>query len=280
VTDTSRDAAGAGFRRRDLELADLPGLATFAPEDWHIALDAVLMQHINRRYFRARVARDTDDRIAAVGQGIITGTAGWLGNIIVRPDARQRGLGTHITQDLIDVLGGHGCTTLLLIATALGEPVYRRLRFRRTSDYVFLRVPRLAPAAAAMVRRLQPPDIQRVLELDAWATAETRRGLLEPCLASGWGVDDGRGALDGFFLPAFGAGLVVASRPDAGLQLLAFKHAFFGGDAVVPAANDAALEFLRRHGARETLRVPRMALGNELDWRPECVFARASGYCG
>ena len=118
--------ARAGFRCRDLALGDVPRLATFAPEDWHVALDTVLLQHVGRRYFHARVAFDAD-RIAAVGQGIVTGATGWLGNIIVGPDVRHRGLGTRITQELIDILHAQGCSTLLLIATALGEPVYVRL---------------------------------------------------------------------------------------------------------------------------------------------------------
>jgi GNAT superfamily N-acetyltransferase len=267
------------FRCRDLELGDVPRLATFAPEDWHVALDAVLLQHVGRRYFHARVAFDAD-RIAAVGQGIVTGATGWLGNIIVGPDVRHRGLGTRITQELIDILRAQGCSTLLLIATALGEPVYVRLGFRRTAEYVFLTVPRLTFAPTASVRRLQPFDLARVLDLDAWATNEARQDLLEPHLWSGWGHVDPQGALDGFFLPTFGAGLVIANRPDAGLQLLGFKHAYFPGPAVVPAGNALALDFLVAHGAQETLRAPRMVLGDEIGWRPECVFARASGYCG
>ncbi len=48
---------------------------------------------------------------------------------------------------------------------------------------------------------------------------------------------------------------------------------------VVPAANAAALHFLDAHRARETARAPRMVLGEDAAWRPESVFARASGNC-
>jgi GNAT superfamily N-acetyltransferase len=257
----------------------VPLLATFAPEDWRMALDGVLLQHVGRRYFHARVAFDAG-RIAAVGQGIVTGAAGWLGNIIVRPDVRHRGLGTRITRELIDILRVEGCSTLLLIATALGEPVYQRLGFRRTAEYVFLHVPRLTFAPTASVRRLQPPDVESVLALDAWATDEARLDLLKPHVGSGWGHVDPDGALDGFFLPTFGAGLVIASRPEGGLELLGFKHACYPGPAVLPTTNKLASQFLIAHGARETARAPRMVLGDEIGWRPECVFARASGYCG
>ena len=43
-----------------------------------------------------------------------------IANIIVRPDARKRGLGSLLTQDIVDILRALGCSTLLLIATELG----------------------------------------------------------------------------------------------------------------------------------------------------------------
>ena len=270
---------GQELQLHDLELAEIPGLESFAPEEWQIALDAVVLQHFGRQYFHGRVMADARG-VVAVGQGIVTGGVGWIGNVIVRPEARRRGLGTRLTMDLVERLRARGCVTLLLIATELGAPVYLKLGFRRTGDYVFLRVPRLPPPATRSCRRLQPSQADEVLKLDRLATDESRTELLGPHLGTGWGHVDRSGSLDGYFLPSLGAGLVVASGPEAGLELLAFKHAFFPGDAVVPAGNSSALQFLVAHGAEETSRSPRMALGDELAWRPEWVFARGSGYCG
>jgi GNAT superfamily N-acetyltransferase len=272
-------AGGHQLQLRDLELSDLPGLASFAPEEWRVALDAVLLQHIDRGYFRGRVAVDAQG-VVAMGQGILTGDAGWIGNIIVRPEARRHGLGTRLTQDLVECLRGLGCSTQLLIATDLGAPIYSKLGFRRTSEYVFLRAPRLPPPSMRCLGRLQPAQADEVLTLDRLATGESRAELLAPHLATGWGHLAASGSLDGYFLPSLGAGLVVASQPAAGLELLAFKHAFFPDNAVVPATNTSALQFLAAHGAEETSRSPRMALGDEVAWRPEWIFARASGYCG
>ena len=119
-----------------------------------------------------------------------------------------------------------------------------------------------------------------MLRLDAGVTGESRAELLEPHLGSAWVWVDRERSLAGFFLPSFGSGLILAEGPAAGLDLLRFKHAHFPQHAVVPAANSAALTFLREQGARETARAPRMALGDEAEWRPECVFARAAGFCG
>ena len=264
---------------RRLELRDIPDLADFAPPEWRMALDAVLLQHIGRDYFLGRVAT-TASGVVAVGQGIVTGRTGWVGNIIVRPDSRRQGLGSRMTRELIDALRGRGCSSLLLIATASGESVYRKIGFRRTSEYVFLDVPRLPPREDAAIRHLGPADSRQVLSLDLRATGESRADLLAPHLASAWGHEGPEGVLDGFFLPSLGGGLVVAESGRAGEALLCFKHAHAPGPAVVPAGNTAALRLLLGQGAREAARAPRMVLGEDAEWRPEHVFARASGYCG
>jgi len=264
---------------RDLQRADIPRLASFAPLEWRMALDVVLREHFGRSYFRARVAT-VASRIVAVGQSIATGRTGWIGNIIVQADMRNRGLGSRMTEELIAVLRGQSCSSVLLVATAMGEPVYKKLGFRRTAAYVFLEVPRLSSPVTNAIRRVEPADVDHVMGIDATVTGETRKELLDSHLASGWvHVDRDRG-IDGFFLPTLGSGLVLANGAPAGLDLLRFKHAHFSRSAVVPAANTAALQFLVEQGARETTRAPRMALGDEADWRPECVFARATGFCG
>lgn len=264
---------------RDLELDDIPQLAAFAPAEWHVALDHVLLQHVGRSYFRARVAADADG-IAAVGHCIMTGRTGWLGNIIVRPDARRRGLGSAMTRDLVAMLRLRGCSRALLVATPMGERVYAAQGFRAVSHYVFLDVPRLPPFTPDRIRCLKAGERADVLRLDAAATGEARSEMLAPHLASGWvhlGHDD---CVDGFFLPSLGAGLVVASGAGAGLDLLRFKHAFYPAAAVVPEANRAARQFLIDQGARETAKAPRMAAGGDVEWRPDWIFARAAGYCG
>lgn len=242
-------------------------------------LDAAMIQHVGRRYFHARVATMAS-RIVAVGQGVATGRTGWIGNIIVSPDMRGRGLGARMTQQIMFWLLDQGCSTMLLTATEAGEPVYRKLGFRQTAEYVFLDTPRLPPPAAGAVRRLEPDDVNQVARIDASVTGETRVELLEPHLGSGWVWADRDRGLAGFFLPTFGQGLVLADDPAAGVDLLRFKHAFFPRNAVVPAANTVALTFLAEHGARQTARAPRMALGDEADWMPHGVFGRAAGFCG
>jgi len=270
---------GADVESRDLARCDIPRLADFAPEEWGLSLDTVLFEHLEWPYFHALVLTGAD-RILAVGHGIMTRPVGWIGNVIVRPEVRRRGLGARITRELMDWLLGRGCRTLVLIATPMGEPVYRKLGFRTTGEYVFLRLPRLPFAPSASIERLQDRGVEELLRLDAAAIGEARRDLLQPYLAAGWGHVSADGSLDGFFLPSFGAGYIAASRPEVGLELLVFKHALYRGSTVIPAANHTALRFLIDHGAEETARAPRMEFGDDLHWRPEWIYSRASGYSG
>jgi GNAT superfamily N-acetyltransferase len=264
---------------RPLRRSDIPLLAGFAPPEWNIALDSVLLEHCERPYSHALVIASAPG-ILAVGEGIANGNAGWLGNIVVHPEARNRGLGARLTAALVESLTAGGCRSLALTATPLGEPVYRKLGFRPDGAYVFLRMPRLEPESFPSIRRALEPDLPAVLRLDSFATGESRAALLQPYLPSAWVHTQPDGAIDGYFLPTLGAGPVAAVNPGAGGDLLAFKHAYFHGAAVVPAANQAALRFFLERGAEESSRLQRMALGEELPWRPECIYARGAGYCG
>ena len=264
---------------RDLELSDIPKLAGFAPEEWNMALDAVLLEHFGRGYFHARVSA-ASDRTLAVGQGIATGHAGWIGNIIVRPEARNRGLGSRVTQDIVELLRARDCSAFLLIATELGEPVYQKLGFRKTGEYVFLRLPRLPEPPNNLCEATPTVRDRCGVQTGRFCDRRDTRG---PARSAPWRCMGPRGSrrhAGRLFPSVFRRGLVVASRPPAGLELLRFKHAFYPCNAVVPAGNSAALHFLIEHGAEETARAPRMALGDEVAWRPECIFARGAGYCG
>ena len=60
--------------------------------------------------------------------------AGYLWGVYVRPDQRQRGLATRLTQAALDYLEAIGCTRVNLHASQHGEPVYRKMGFRDTNE--------------------------------------------------------------------------------------------------------------------------------------------------
>jgi predicted acetyltransferase len=60
----------------------------------------------------------------------------WFGHIIVHPDYRNRGLGKAISESLVKIYENNNCSTAYLIATDLGEPVYKKIGFEVETEYI------------------------------------------------------------------------------------------------------------------------------------------------
>jgi len=266
---------------RPLQRHEIPQLEGMAPPEWNSDLPAFMISHFGEPYFFPIVA-DLGGAIAGVGNGIQNGETGWLGNIIVRPEHRNLGFGTQLTRSLIQHFAATGCRRQLLIATPLGERLYRKLDFQVSSHYRFFKGSRLTgPTDFSTLRGIGPQDSGPILDLDRMFSGEDRGRMLSKFFSDGWVHQDRSSRkVDGFFLPAFGAGLIIAANKDAGLALLRLKHSQEERTAVVPEANRDAVDFLLRNGFEEFMTAPRMFLGEEADWKPQCIYARGSGYSG
>ena len=266
---------------RPLKWHEIPLLEGMAPPEWNSDLPAFMTTHFGEPYFYPIVA-DMSGAIIGVAEDIQNGETGWLGNIIVLPEHRGQGIGTELTVCLIQHLAARGCRRQLLIATPLGEPIYRKLNFRVSSRYRFFKGPRLTgPTDFSTLRGIGLQDSGPILDLDRQASGEDRGLMLSKFFSGGWVHQDrSTWKVDCFFLPAFGAGLIVAANKDAGLALLQLKHSQVERMEVLPEANRDAADFLLRNGFEEFMTAPRMFLGEEADWKPHCVYARGSGYSG
>ncbi len=200
----------------------------------------------------------------------------------MRADFRGRGIGGALTEHLIQFFRAQRVEHQLLVATSMGEPIYRKLGFEISSRYIFFARQDSIPSQDTPpgVRALAPDDENALFALDRLVTGEMRQPFLRRCLDGAWVHVAPSGTLDGYYLPALGTGLVVASNDDAGLALLCHKVAQPGSLIVVPEANRLAADFLCSHGFAETSRAPRMTLGREIDWQPARVYARGSGFSG
>ena len=76
---------------------------------------------------------EVDDRIVGTGVATINGLVGWVGMIFVDEALRGRGIGTTLTEAVIDELERAGCASLALLASPFGQPIYERLGFRPSS---------------------------------------------------------------------------------------------------------------------------------------------------
>ena len=163
---------------RTITFTEIPALKDFAPPDWNSDISAVFSFHFGQPYFLP-LAAELDGELVGCSMGLVNGHAGWLGNIIVLPAWRGRGIGLALTRQLVDYFQSRGCTSQVLIATSMGEPVYRKLGFRIVSQYISMKSEmRLPPADMEGVRPFKQEDTQSLFRLDRLVTGEDRRLFL------------------------------------------------------------------------------------------------------
>lgn len=266
---------------REMRAEEVPLLKDFAPREWNTDFSVTFGRHFGKPYFHPIIA-ELDGSIVGCANGLQQGVAGWLGNIVVLPEARGRGAGRALTEALMEFFRAKGIPFQILIATSMGEPVYRKLGFEIASQYIFFEREETAPCADNVpgVRALTAADEECVFELDRSVTGEIRTPFLRGFLEGAFVHAGSDGSVDGYCLPSLGNGPVIASNDTAGLALMQHKLNQGAKWPVVPEQNKVAVDFLRSKGFVETSRAPRMTLGPDIGWQPERVYCRGSGYCG
>lgn len=266
---------------RQIRFSEIPQLKDFAPPDWNSDLVQLFSFHFNYDYFYP-VVGEVDKKIVGCGCIIRNRTAGWLGNIIVIPEYRRQGIGEQLTKHLMDYLDKLGYANQLLIATKIGEPVYSKLGFKMSLNYLFYKTESVNQfEVSKSIRKMKMEDYQLVKGLDRKVTGEERSNFIERFLLTGYVYTSGNSSeIEGFYLPDFGNGLIIATNNQAGLDLLRFKFSQGHIKVIIPEANGAAKNFLREYGFQEYSICPRMVLGKDVEWKPELIYSRASGYCG
>ena len=217
------------------------------------------------------------NELAGIGTCIVHHHTAWLAHIIVHPDHRNKGLGTILTQALIDLLKQKNCSTIQLIATSLGKPVYSKLGFTSETDYLLFTCDQ--PLTATTITTPFDKKFEReIIALDHHVTGENRQELLSEHLPFSRLIIENN-TLEGFYLPTLGEGLIIAKKEEAGAALLALKHSSINKTGL-PIDNKVGIEFFTRHGLTESFRGTKMILGDKLKWHPENMYSRIGGNLG
>jgi predicted N-acetyltransferase YhbS len=271
---------------RDLDFA----VAQTAREGWASA----------RSMFENHLAHDPDGCFVAeeAGRqvGMVTTTryrhGAWIGNLIVEPASRSRGIGRALMRRGLDRLEGSGVATVRLDGDPPGIPLYRDLGF--VDEWESLRFAGVATPGpgSGNVAALDSGDLESVAALDAEAFGDDRRRWLRLQLRharSAFVLRQG-GTVTGYLLVGpsdrgLRIGPWVARDATAAVRLLrAARRTSEPGQPLtlgVPAPNGAARELLLASGFEPTpsslrmIRGPRAAGG-----RPELVFAIGGGAVG
>jgi GNAT superfamily N-acetyltransferase len=257
---------------------DLPVLNELQPPDWRDITPN--FEFYLSRPFCIPLKAVSADRIVGIGAAILFQSTGWLAHIIVHPECRGGGIGGEIVSRLLDLMKGRECRVMSLIATDLGYPVYKRAGFVEDNEYLFYSRDQATSSIPAdeTITKYGSQFERSVLNLDVEISGEDRSTVIKEKLAGSFlCILDGKVA--GCYLPDLGEGLIIASRPEAGIALLKVKAAR-SNRVVFPARNESALAFLAQSGFRETLRCKRMVYGIRFAWKPEGLFSRIAGNMG
>lgn len=260
-----------------LSISDLGNISNLQPEGWSSIVEPITFYCGSPFCFPLKAT--TDGKLVGTGTAIIHGNTGWLAHIIVDKNFRNAGIGLAITRALIKLIHEKGCETQLLLATALGEPVYKKCGFEVEEEYIFLEGGKLPVLNRS--QNICPYDNtfqQQVFAMDKEVSGETRERLLDLHLPyMHLRIKDG--VLSGFYAPTLGEGLIVATSETTGTELMQIRNTtqkMFG----LPMSNESAIAFLEKHGFKEIRKASRMILGKSIAWDPGKIYNRIGGNLG
>jgi len=216
------------------------------------------------------------------GNMMVFGAVCWIGNIVVSEKHRKKGLGTKITEYLVQKGLELGAVTFNLVATEMGQSIYRKLGFETECMYEFykLEIALLKSKPSKKIRAANTSDMGEIINLDYKITHERRDEMIHLFRDSIHIIQEPGGKLEGYYLRGLGEGFIAAENFESGIDLLKVKLAYGDKKVVVPSMNVKTRDFLIQYGFKKSMDLPRMTLGEKCNWKPDHIFSRGTGYCG
>lgn len=261
-----------------LQPEDVETIGLLTPKDW-LDIAPSFMFYIKSDFcFPIKVV--INNKIVGIGSTIIFEKTSWLAHIIVHPDYRKQGIGAKIVNHQLKELESKEIPTVLLIATKLGEPIYRKAGFKTVSDYIFLNKERSFPTfkKSIYIQSYSALFQKDLLKMDKEIMGENRVQLLLPHLSNSF-LYIQNNLIVGYYIPTLGEGTIIATTVNAGLELMKLKYQT-AEKAVIPIENKDAHKFLLENGFVEYSRCPKMIFGKEINWQPQNYYSRIGGYLG
>lgn len=248
------------------------------PANWDSNLEELFHKHGDDGIFHP-LAAVKNDTLIGYGNAFIFGKTAWLGNINVEREYRRHGIGIEITAQLLQHCFRSGATSINLIATEAGEPLYKKLGFVEDTLYLFY-TGWYDGDIQGRIEKIQKRDRCRVLEINHHVTGEVKDSVLHEYLASGYKYLDDDNKITGFYLPCYGNGMVLAMDDISGRELLKFKHHRRENMSVLSEENESGVSLLEELNFRKVSKSKRMYLGEYTPWLPQNTFSRGTTYAG
>lgn len=261
------------------EISDINQLMPLTPDGWS-PLQPHFEFYTNSNYcqpIKFLLAKE----MVAVGSIIYHKQTAWLAHVIVHPAYRNQGLGAKMTKTLVDLIDRSHYSSINLIATDLGFPIYLKAGFKVSGIYNHLKRNESQLATPPICDRIipyKPQFADEIFLLDLFITGENRANFIRDHLSSSFAWVSNR-KIQGVFFPTLGDGFIIAMNEQAGADLLIKRNQLFNY-AILPSENKAGLAQLTNLGFNVTSTSRRMSLGQVIHWKPTQVYNRISGQIG
>ncbi len=230
--------------------------------------------------------RDQGGALLAMGGAAVFPPAGFICNMVVRPDQKRRGLGRQVFEALIGWLGDSGFPQIQLEATEEGRPLYEQYGFvtRWESVTSTLQAPPERGDEAGL-RPLEESDWAAIARLDQEATGMARGSLLarlarQRNFGGGLVAADADG-IDGYALRFDGRiGPVVAGNAEIGARLARALAARCEPGTLATVGHPQHTRMWQSLGFEVTPFDVRMSLGPQPQDQPGMVFCMLNGGAG
>jgi len=258
--------------------ADIKHINELQPEGWYDI--SAPFDFYTKSSFCFPIKIVLENNIIGIGSTIVHSDVAWLGHIIVHPEHRNKGIGKFITETLIQIAKEKNCETIYLIATDLGAPVYEKVGFITETEYLFFKDVKMdvQDEVSDHIISYQECFKNQVEALDRISSGENRMMHVDEHLQNGflYCINEN---VEGFYLPTFGNGLIIASTTNAGIELLKY-HLLANENVIIPKENSTAIDFLYRNGYKEYRLAKRMRLGKERTHQLKNMYNRIGGNVG
>lgn len=246
---------------------------------WGMQLKDYFSKYLNHDFYHPLILKK-NDQTCGVCQLIQNNNVAWLGLIFVHDEYRNNGLGSLMTQKLLDIGLIANVQSFLLFATEMGESIYQKLGFEYEEIYIYAKPPDHFPDfICPEVKPFTSDRMNDLFSLDFQITGEDRSKFLSLYLHNAI-ICQSYGQIVGYYLPSLGTGLINAISEDAAIQLMQYKINQHQPYFIFPQSNHLAYDFLKSLDYNFESKIPRMIYGKKPNTLFQYMFNRGTGYSG
>lgn len=257
---------------------DLTEVSRLQPSDWNGVTQHYdyYLSHENCVPLKITV----DDTIRAIGSVVFHENSAWLAHIITDKHFRGNGIGRKMAQALIEQIDDTIYSSIYLMSTELGYPIYKSLGFVEEGMHEFyLSDGKFVESKShSNIRLVEKNEYQQIFELDAYTYGENRISRLEEKIETCKVFAKGN-EIVGFYLPDLLEGPIISRNEESGKALM-LERMKQNSVAIVPDTNIVAKELLKLNNWKVFRTARRMRLGKERVIHPEMIYNRFSGQIG